>query len=79
MTDYIKREDALKAMEWKWAGKAAFDAVKAVPSADVVEVVRCKDCAMANADSDERYMYCTKCHEFKPIDYYCAEGRYEDG
>lgn len=47
-------------------------------AADVVEVVRCKDCAMANADSDERYMYCTKCHEYKPIDYYCAEGRHAD-
>ena len=38
MTEYIKREDALKAMEWKWAGKAAFDAVKAIPPADVVEI-----------------------------------------
>ena len=37
MAEYIKREDALKAMEWKWAGKAAFDAVKAIPSADVIE------------------------------------------
>lgn len=45
---------------------------------DVRPVVRCKDCAMANADSDERYMYCTKCHEYKPIDYYCAEGRHAD-
>lgn len=42
MTEYIKREDALKAMEWKWAGKAAFDAVKAIPSADVVERKRGK-------------------------------------
>ena len=46
--------------------------------AETVKVVRCKDCAMANADSDERYMYCTKCHEYKPIDYFCAEGRHAD-
>lgn len=38
MAEYIEREAALKAMEWKWAGKAAFDAVKAIPAADVVPV-----------------------------------------
>lgn len=37
MSDYIKREDALKAIEWTWAGKAAFDALKELPAADVVE------------------------------------------
>ena len=42
MVEYIKREDALEAMEWKWAGKAAFDAVKAIPPADVVERKRGK-------------------------------------
>ena len=46
--------------------------------AEMAEVVRCKDCAMANVDSDERYIYCTIYHEYKPIDYYCAEGRREN-
>lgn len=36
--EYIKREDALKAMEWKWAGKSAIEAVKAIPATNVVEV-----------------------------------------
>ena len=52
MADYIKREDALKAMEWKWAGKAAFDAVKEIPAVDVAEVkhgkwekqIQCSEC-----------------------------------
>ena len=42
MTDYIKREDAIKALEgWKISGEMI---LATVPSADVVEVVRCKDC-----------------------------------
>ena len=43
MTDeYIKRTNALKALEWTWAGKAAFDNLKAIPAEDVVPVVRGK-------------------------------------
>lgn len=37
MAEYIKREDAIKAIEWTWAGKAAFEALKKLPAADVVE------------------------------------------
>ena len=44
MNDYIKREDALKAIEWTWAGKAAFDKLKAIPAEDVVPVIRCSEC-----------------------------------
>ena len=52
MTDYIKREDAIA--EFKTNGsatvygidkcKAIISRLKLVPSADVIEVVRCKDC-----------------------------------
>ena len=40
--EYIKKSDALKAMEWKWAGKEAFEAVDALPAADVAPVVHGK-------------------------------------
>lgn len=33
MNDLIYRRDALDALEWKWAGKAAIDAIKDLPSA----------------------------------------------
>ena len=33
MTDLIDRNAALEALEWKWAGKAAIDAIKNLPSA----------------------------------------------
>lgn len=42
MSDYIKREDAIKALEgWKISGEMILGTVQ---SADVVEVVRCADC-----------------------------------
>ena len=56
MSDYIKREDAIKALESICVprrvavGVVAIDIddaiseLEQVPSADVVEVVRCKDC-----------------------------------
>lgn len=34
MSDLISRADAIDALEWKWAGKAALDAIKALPSAE---------------------------------------------
>ena len=33
MSDLISRQAALDALEWKWAGKAAIDAIKQLPSA----------------------------------------------
>ena len=42
MAEYIDRQAAIDALEWKWAGKAAFDAIKNLPSADVRENVKGK-------------------------------------
>ena len=49
MSDYIKREDAEQALVNAFdtvpmANAVAHGILKDVPSADVVEVVRCKDC-----------------------------------
>ena len=48
MSDLISRQAALKALEWHWAGKAAIDAIKNLPSAEpekmlVAEVKLSKD------------------------------------
>mgnify|MGYP007025963347 CR=1 FL=1 len=43
MTDYIRREDALKALYNDYA-YAAMDIIKRLPAADVAEVVHCKGC-----------------------------------
>ena len=54
MSDYIKREDALRAFNGIYSTVDAddilrhlhksVDVIKNIPSADVVEVVRCNDC-----------------------------------
>ena len=45
MTEYITKEQALEAVKGKmWPGEIEA-AIKAIPPADIVEVVRCKDCA----------------------------------
>ena len=55
MSDYIKREDAIDACleetSTKWStkeeaeeGRIIASVIESLPSADVVEVVRCKDC-----------------------------------
>ena len=58
MNEYIKREDALDAILFSLVGTGhqgiAIRAVKDVPAADVVEVVRCKDCKHKNPN-------CYKC------------------
>lgn len=41
--DTIYRQAAIDALEWKWAGKAAIDAIKNLPSAQP-EIIYCKDC-----------------------------------
>ena len=49
MTDYIKRDDIIKALfarEMCYA-PVQLEIVKALPAADVVPVVRCKDCEYA--------------------------------
>ena len=49
-SDYIKREDAIEQARRNWTGEGDWIAsteinlLKNLPTADVVEVVRCKDC-----------------------------------
>ena len=51
--EYIRREDAVMQLshnkrrgddEWELAVESDMDIIKALPPADVVQVVRCKDC-----------------------------------
>lgn len=48
MTEYIAKEQALEAVKGKmWPGEIEA-AIKTIPAANVVEVVRCKDCKHSN-------------------------------
>lgn len=56
MTDYIKRDDALRGVELFQCGWAEIEAVQTdyierLPAADVAPVVRCKDCKYGDYDS----------------------------
>lgn len=59
---YIKREDALDAVLFALVGTGyqsnAIYAIRDVPTADVVEVVRCKDCAYYRKETS----YCLNPH-----------------
>lgn len=46
MTDYISRQAAIDWLTNDWNGmvNTVFFGIKHIPTADVVEVVRCKDC-----------------------------------
>lgn len=68
--DTIYRQDAIDALEWTWAGKAAFDAIKNLPSAEP-EIIRCKDCKHRTELFDTRWHPCT---DVPTNDYwYCAD------
>ena len=75
-SDYIKREDAIKAMAQylmdmalidnpeasdhieQWEGSIAAPVMSTIKAADVVEVVRCKDCKHRYYDRERDFYYC---------------------
>ena len=80
MSDYIKREDAMRSLCEYCAVRDTHICEKCeersrimdIPAADVVEVVRCVNCKYRNG-------YSYHCNT-KPDNYFCAEGRRrEDG
>ena len=67
MTEYITKEQALEAIKGKmWPGEIEA-AIKAIPPTDVVEVVRCKDCAGKKA--------CDVWGIYLDDDDFCSHGR----
>lgn len=93
MSDYIKREDALNEccrtciVARKEAGLLTctvkcfeYERINAIPAADVVEVVRCKDCKYVEptkgGDKDKLPHFCTIHREkFYDGEEYCSFGR----
>lgn len=77
MTDYIKREDAINVFDW---GEdlyvrcgIAMQNIKDIPSADVVEVVRCKYCK--HGKKKGATWYCRMHKAYMLDDDYCRYGR----
>ena len=87
-SDYIKREDAIKeANTWSMFGNDDLESrLKELPSADVVEVVRCKDCKwymeyIPRKGESAMMCFCNCCiggqGKKKPTDY-CSYGERKD-
>lgn len=76
--DYVKRSDVHKAFQPKYApaiNRTFAAMIDSVPAADVVEVVRCKDCIYWRGEND----LCKGiCIDFD-ADGYCSEGKRKDG
>lgn len=92
-SDYIKREDAIKAMAQylmdmalidnpessdrieEWEGSIAAPVMSTVKAADVVEVVRCKDCKWWKPFNDNM----GQCgYDMRHKDQYCDRGKRAD-
>ena len=70
--DYVKRSDVHKAFQPKYApaiNRTFAAMINSVPAADVVEVVRCRDCVFGNMP----------CAMARYPDYFCADGKRKDG
>ena len=87
MKEYIEREAAIKTIEndclelVDYTKEDAIQCVKAIPAADVVEVVRCKDCLY----STERYGHMECIHgvsyrnTWNKPDFFCSYGERKEG
>ena len=80
MGEYVKRSDALQAVgdihPLDYNGQGIVERIKAIPAADVVEVVRCRECKHYNAGFEcliEGYGI------ERPADYFCADGERKVG
>lgn len=87
MTEYITKEQALEAIKGKmWPGEIEA-AIKAIPPADVVEVVRCKDCRHKQVDeiifalsaNPETALFCKHHGGVISETFYCSAGKRKDG
>ena len=81
VTDYISREAAIDAVDVCNLHRGIIDALQAIisdiPAADVVEVVRCKDCAYYNTTGCAvGFGWCEEPTVSNGVDdnYYCAGG-----
>ena len=75
MADYIKREDAINMVRNTFAGMTTDTLelrINDIPSADVVQVIRCKDCKYSRNDELWHMRWC-KGLTVKD-EHFCADG-----
>ena len=77
MTDYISREAVMDALLHEQYGYLCEDAIRAIPAADVREVVYCKDCRHRDPEDhkcDSGEAERQGCPFKVADDYFCAYG-----
>ena len=60
----------------------SIDTIQNFPTADVVEVVRCKDCRHRNTSKCKMWYHCVICgsyHHWERDEYYCSYGERKGG
>lgn len=86
MGEYVKRSDALQAVgdihPLDYNGQGIVERIKAIPAADVVEVVRCYECKYWEHRPDRQYDLCAYLigakHSCNPEDF-CSRGERKGG
>lgn len=79
MPEYIKREDALEITKRTSGDYAtAFAEIRKIPTADVVSVIRCKDCKYAYINPSGAIL-CSVSMQMKKQDGFCDAGDRNDG
>lgn len=80
MDEYIEKQAVIMALEKHWNGMVldVFDFIRSLPSADVQQVVRCKNCKYFEPDGP----YDGWCHGWSGMivdDGFCSFGKRKDG
>lgn len=92
MSGYIDRETAIDEID-KWLDSVGYVTVgkglssygelvgclEDTPAADVVEVVRCKDCRFWTKQNDSLQGRCLLSENYPTREWYCANGERKDG
>lgn len=75
--EYIEREQAIRKIKWASCEEEAVMGVRRIPAADVVEVVRCRDCKYRSPKYDEPDEYYSCELKLLAIDLngFCSEGK----
>lgn len=81
--EYIEREAAIRALQPTHApaiNEVLASVLRRVPAADVVEVVRCRDCKHLCVHSGALGVYQCAIHgDYPSGEYFCADGERKDG
>ena len=74
MAEYIEREAAVEALD-----VAERFLRTRIPAADVVPVVRCKDCKFACDFDDDESAWCKNWNQYVWAEHFCSYGERKDG